>query len=397
MPFHDSGQAGAKPLTTNTKGTVGVTTVRHFSGQRQSAHKPFETVASEESQAALRQMSLERLMAYGVHHADAMELRGRVWSGETWQSVAYDLAETCLSRAGPTVAPETPQTSANRLFRASALVRMSQMMMVGNSAERSAIVRRAGQLYEEASALVADRERILFETPNGLLTAWMHHSKASKAVGWVVVIGGIEGWAMDFGEMGNALAERGVNAVALDGPGQGESRMVHGHFLNLGWEAAYAAVFDALQRSNPSLPIGFIGNSMGGAVGMHLARIDRRIAAFCDNGGGPKPARPRSSTTFAQKMAAHVGDVSIEASTEVWRSIVPIDPDLPVRCPLLVVHGALDPVVSTEDAKAMFDSGVSDDKHLVIFDDGDHCIYNHADDKHALIGDWIVSRLANAQ
>jgi esterase/lipase len=36
----------------------------------------------------------------------------------------------------------------------------------------------------------------------------------------------------------------------------------------------------------------------------------------------------------------------------------------------------------------------TDDKEMVVFSDGDHCIYNHRDDRDALIADWVRSRLA---
>jgi len=380
-----------------SKVATGVRKIVHpYSGQRQAAHSPIDEVADEEGQAALRQMSTERLMGYGVHHPDALELRGRVWSGEDWQTVATELAEICLSPPECTAAPESDQTRANRLLRASALLRMSQMMMVDNSPERSAIFARAGRLYEDAADLRGDPRRMIIETPNGPLVGWLHRSKQGDPVGRAVVIGGVEGWAMDFDGMAGALTERGIEALLLDGPGQGESRMQYHHYLKVGWEADYSAVFDMLETSEPRLPIGFVGNSMGGAVGMHLAKLEPRIAAFCDNGGSPRPGRDRGQTTFAYKMAAHVGDVTLEEASKVWRTLIPVDPDNPVRCPLLVVHGGRDPLVSDEDAQAMFEAGVSDDRQLVVFEDGDHCIYNHADDKHALIGDWLASRLENA-
>lgn len=365
--------------------------VRWFSGKRQSAYASPDAVAVEESQAALRQLSLERLMAYGVHHPDAVELRARVWSGERWQDVATDLAETCLAPPERHVAPETAVTRRNRLFRASALLRMSQMMMLSNSPERTAIFVRAGKAFEEAAALGGDRRRMTIDTKNGRLAGWLYPS-VGPAIGRAVVIGGIEGWAMDFGEMGLELARRGVEALLLDGPGQGESRFIHEHYLRPGWEASYYSVFDLMERLEPRLPFGFIGNSMGGSVAMHLAAREPRIAACCDNGGPLDPGRARASSMML-KVAAHVGDVTPEFAIEVWKSIVAVDPAKPVTCPLLVVHGGQDPLVSTEDAEAIFGSGKGMDTSMVEYSDGDHCVYNHADDKHALICDWMASRL----
>jgi hypothetical protein len=50
--------------------------------------------------------------------------------------------------------------------------------------------------------------------------------------------------------------------------------------------------------------------------------------------------------------------------------------------------------VSTDDARSVFDWASSTDKQMVIYSDGDHCVYNHSDDKHNLISDWVSHRLA---
>ncbi|MEL6233364.1 MAG: alpha/beta fold hydrolase [Pseudomonadota bacterium] len=368
---------------------------RRFSGQRDAATAPVDTVELPESQAALRQMSMERLMAYGVHHADAIELRGRVATGELWQAVATELAETCLAPADFHVSPETDATRANRLFRASALMRMSQMMMVDNTPERAEIFAAAGKLYGQAAALTGDRRRVEIETPEGIVIGWFFPVR--EPVGRVAIIGGIEGWAMDFDHLAVPLAQRGVETLLLDGPGQGESRMVHGTYLTHDWPAVYGAVFEALAAMAPAVPLGMIGNSMGGAFALHLARTNARIVAVCNNGGSPEPGVDLGESTMARKMRAHTGLTSFVEARQVWASAVPIDPAAPVPCPMLVVQGARDPIITAEAAQAMFEAGVSEDRYMVTFDDGDHCIYNHADDKTALIGDWMASRLKAAQ
>ncbi|MEM8730688.1 MAG: alpha/beta fold hydrolase [Pseudomonadota bacterium] len=369
---------------------------RHFCGQRSAAFAPAETAELPESQAALRQMSMERIMAYGVHHPDAVELRARVATGEMWQDVATELAETCLAPPEFHVSPETDATRANRLFRAAALMRMSQMMMVDNTPQRFEIFAAAGRLYEEAAALTGDRRRLDVETVAGTVTGWFFDA-ATPVIGRVVIIGGIEGWAMDFDHLALPLAQRGVETLLLDGPGQGESRMVHGTYLTPDWPAVYGRVFETLAAMSPPAPLGMIGNSMGGSFALHLARTDRRISAVCNNGGSPDPGVDLGESTISRKMRSHTGLESFVASRQVWASAVPIDPSAPVPCPMLVLQGSQDPIITAEAARAMFDAGISDDRHLVTFDDGDHCIYNHADDKTALIGDWMASRLKAAR
>jgi pimeloyl-ACP methyl ester carboxylesterase len=363
-----------------------------FSGARHLALAEIAPDISEESQAALRQLSLERLMAYGVDHADAMELRTRVQSGEGWQAAATDLASR-LTAPDLALAIETAATRAGRLYRASALLRMSQMMMFLDNGERREIFAEAARLFEEAALLSGDRDRMIIEGDSGPLVGWMY--PAAATIGQVIVIGGIEGWAMDFGAMGVEFAKRGLDALLLDGPGQGESRLRFGHLLSARWEEDYACVISALARRSP-LPIGFVGNSMGGAVAVHVAARDSRIKACCDNGGSSRPGGPRPFNSFFRKMMAHAGATTADQAYAVWGTVDPIASAHPLTCPLLVVQGGNDPVVTMEHAERMLDRAQSPDKRLELFSDGDHCIYNHSDDKHALIGDWMASRLTAA-
>jgi len=366
--------------------------VRQFSGRRSLAHgEPAESL-SPESQAALRQLSLERLMAYGVHHADAIELRARVASGEPWKETATELAETCLNPPESIVSPTTGATLINRLYRSSALLRMSQMMMLTDVPERKAIFARAGELFREAALADGGRRDVRIETRNGPLIGW-HFAATDAPVGQVLVIGGVEGWAMDFAEMGVALAARNLEVLVLDGPGQGESRLLLGHYLSGDWVDTYRDVLDWMEQQSPHLPIGMVGNSMGGSFAVHLAAVDSRIVACCDNGGTSMPAMAKANATFFLKMTAHVGNVSEDEAVAVWSTVRPTDPEHPIQAPLLVIQGGLDPLITNADATFLFDRAASPDKEMVIFSDGDHCVYNHPDDKLALIGDWLRSRL----
>lgn len=374
---------------------------RQYSGRREAAHAPAGDLAPE-AEAALRQFSLERLMGYGVAFADAIELRARVGTGERWQDAADELAGAVLDSPEYAVAPATDASRAARLFRTSALIRMSQAMMLADDAERIAIYARAGALYATGANLAGDRTRVEIATGAGTLVGWLYPSATGKTHGRVLVIGGVEGWAMDCADAGIALARRGIETLTLDGPGHGESRMTYGSYLSPSFLDAYGEVVTWLAARGPE-PIGVVGQSIGGSFAIHLAARDLRIAACVDNGGTTAPAMARyqrgagaanKGLTFFRKMAAHVGhDVDDDAAEAVWRHVAPADAAFPIKCPLLIVQGALDPLISQHDADHLFASAASVDKQMVIFSDGDHCIYNHADDRNALIGDWLVSRL----
>lgn len=349
---------------------------------------------SEEDAAALRQFSLQRLMGYSVEYSDATELRAFVEAGMPWKDAAVALAEQRIGRADHPDAPLLSSSRNDLLLRASALFRMAQMMMLSDSPERFTLYRRAAELFAEA--LHGRCERISIPTAAGSMAAWSLSPDDSGPRPGVLIVGGIEGWAMDLLGLGQPLAERGLNVLMLDGPGQGETRFEYRHYLDRDWPAAYGAAIDTLLDMTAGAPVGVLGNSVGGGVAMLLAGRDRRVAACCNNGGLLVPLRQRERKGFFPKVEAFCGPASAAEIEEIWEDFEITAERMSLTCPLLIVQGGLDPLVSVEDSAQMLEWAGSADKQMVVFDDGDHCIYNHPADKLALVGDWFASRLAGA-
>lgn len=375
---------------TNTKLTDEVEK-RQFKGRRIETEEAYESLAAE-SQAALRQYSLERTVGYGVDYADAIELRARVLDGETWQSASTELADICLDRVERAPQECGDATRIAYLRRASALLRMSQAMMLQDTDERREIFAKAAQLYGQAADLAGDCSSLLVDTSEGPVAGWLHQAKGDS-VASVMVIGGVEGWAMDFSSLGDALAARGIDAYMLDGPGQGQTRFEHRHYLTGSWRNAYAGVVDHLSSRASEQPIGFIGNSMGGSFAMAFTAGDRRIGACCNNGGPIAPWMAPQEGTFFSKMMSFSNTEDKEKAVEVWSTAAPAKGGDNKNYPLLLVHGNEDPLVSNQLAEMLFQGSPTSDKHMVTFSDGDHCIYRHKQDRDILMSDWMRARL----
>jgi esterase/lipase len=350
------------------------------------------TPLSDESEAALRQLTLQRLMGYSVEFGDAGELRRLVELGVPWQEATTSVADYHLARLDDPNQPLSGPTRRDLLIRISALLRMSQIMMLSDSDERRDIYRRAARLFLEAFTTEPHCERVSIDFDGKPMVAWFAGAGRSAAPS-VLIIGGIEGWAMDLLGLGEILQRRGINALLLDGPGQGETRFDHDHFLDENWRAAYSAAITFLIERSGGAPVGVLGNSVGGGIAMKLAAFDRRIAACCNNGGLRNPLVHRERRGFFPKVAAFCGAVSADDVDRIWRTVELTPDSLGMSCPLLIVHGRLDPMITVEDVTDFLGWATSSDKQLRIFADGDHCIYNHPADKHALIGDWFLDRL----
>jgi alpha-beta hydrolase superfamily lysophospholipase len=362
---------------------------RHFRGNG-AADTAAIDLLSPESQAALRQFSIQRLMGYGLTIADAIELRGRVAAGEPWREAADALASECLT---PDVVPASLKTRADILYRASALLRMSQVMMVDDSEQRRAIFQRAVDHFAAGAEITKDRSKLLVETPAGPIAGWLFPA-IGDSQGAVILIGGVEGWAMDFAALSTWLAARGIDVYAIDGPGQGESRLMYGHYFDSLWMQAYSHVIGYAGARAPGGKVAFVGNSMGGTFAIEMAAVDKRIVACCSNGGPRRaPNVIGRKETKVRKVHTFCGPVSEEEAQRLWEKIDAVNAGTRVVCPLLIIQGGSDPLVSDEEATEIFESVCANDKTMLIFSDGDHCIYNHAEDKHNLIGDWILDRL----
>lgn len=373
--------------------------VREFVGRQAETEAVMAGLAAE-SQAALRQFSLERMMGYSVDHADAVEVRARVVQGEAWRSAALAMAQTCLRFADIAAQSRIHPTRIAYLRRASALTRMSQVMMLVDTDERRDTYRAAAEQYRTAAALLGDREPVLVDAGDRQVAGWLFATRG-PAVGSAIVVGGIEGWGLDFESLAETLAARGVETLLLDGPGQGETRLVHQGYLSADWRTAYRAAIDCLDARAPGRPIGIIGNSMGGSFAMAVAADDTRIRACCNNGGIIAPAMVPPVGTFFSKMVAFCGKDAgaqgqVAEAVDTWKTVTPIRSGANQGYPLLVVQGGKDPLVTTPMSEALLKGAPTQDKRMVVFSDGDHCIYNHKQDRDVLIADWMLERLSAA-
>ena len=189
---------------------------------------------------------------------------------------------------------------------------------------------------------------------------------------------------------------RGIDAYLVDGPGQGESRLRWGHYLTRGWMATWRQIVDHVVTRTRTLPLFIVGNSMGGCLVMNYGPTDERIAGICSN-GGPRRAPSLAGDLPSKLKKFHVfcGDVPSETAEEIWGSLNSAQAMASSRQPLLILHGGFDPLVTETEVSEILHMAGSDDRTLVIFSDGDHCVYNHPDDKHNLVGDWILERAAH--
>lgn len=189
-----------------------------------------------------------------------------------------------------------------------------------------------------------------------------------------------------------ALARRGLATVLLEAPGQGETRLFGGLVLDERVDQAFSATLDVVQaQTGYDGPYGVWGNSFGGLLAARAAVHDRRFGACCVNGADANP-RPRPFRTASEQAQALLGVGTDDEIAAVFRTLW-LDPAADqTAAAVLVLHGGADPLVTLDQQKVFLD--LSAQPTLRVWEDGEHTIYNHSDERTEFACDWFRTQLS---
>ncbi|MFI5721058.1 hypothetical protein [Nocardia sp. NPDC051750] len=141
-----------------------------------------------------------------------------------------------------------------------------------------------------------------------------------------------------------ALTRRGLSAVLLEAPGQGETRIFG----------------------------------------------DSRFGACCVNGAPSRP-EPAPFRTAAEQSQALLGAGSDAEVAAVFRTLW-IDSAVDrTSAAVLVLHGEADPLITLDQQRPFLD--LSADSSLRVWEDGEHTIYNHSAKRTDFVADWFRHQL----
>jgi pimeloyl-ACP methyl ester carboxylesterase len=193
-----------------------------------------------------------------------------------------------------------------------------------------------------------------------------------------------------------ALADAGFRSILVDLRGHGRSS---GEYLTYGVVEArdVSQLLDALEARGMVLgPVGVHGYSYGGAVAIHLAARDARIAAtvavsaFSSVRGVVRDYLVR----YAPKLAPAVSETWLDAAVDLGGQMAEFDPDAaaPARVApnsksrILLVHGTLDDQVPAYHADAIERSApgrvkkllLPGETHASVLADGAHVVRDAA-------------------
>lgn len=354
-----------------------------------------EDAAVKANLAHQRAMPMTRLLDCGMDPGDATRLHSLTAAGEPWDIVAEAIATERLQLAEQAEAEGNLVTAGEARRRGIAALVFAQMAFNFDEPRKVALYRSliaACQAFARVSDLPFERVETGFSGKN--LIGWLVRPAGGKARGAVILFGGQSGWGIAYLPIARELARRGLATLLAEGPGQGETRIEQGLYLQPGIEAAFSRWVDfILADASLGMP-GIWGNSYGGLWAAHTASSDSRIRACCVNGSFARPGILPFRTAFEQS-AAMIGSQD-RAAIETVMEKLRFDPARDrIACPLLVLHGGADPLVTLEDQQPFLDAAAGE-ANLRIWPDGEHTIYNHSFERTALAADWFAARLGPA-
>ena len=347
-----------------------------------------------EMESLRRAMPIQRLIGGGMRFDDAHAIHAMSGTGIAWHVAGRWLGDRNRRTAEAAATP----VGARAFYRyAAACFRVGQAALPidtpGKRDLHAAMVDAFGEAARRDDPMTEKHE---IPWRSGALCGWLIRPRGVVRPPVVLVVGGFDGWREEYWPGAEQLALRGVAAFLVDGPGQGETRLRDGLYIDGDFPQAFSAMADYLRADRRLADvIGLWGNSLGGFLAAAAAVRDPRFAAVCVNGGSVRPIElPERHPRFWNKVEAMVGTTDRAHARTVFQAFDLSERAADIRCPLLQLHGEPDQVFLLENARAIHDLASSTDKTLLLWPDGDHCIYNHSEEKNVVVADWFASRLA---
>ncbi len=261
-------------------------------------------------------------------------------------------------------------------------------------------------------------ERVSVPYEGTTLPAWFMPAEGTggKPAPTVVFFNGLDG-TKEVGILygGVALAERGINTLAIDGPGQGEALRLQGITGRYDSEVPAGAAFDYVAQRPDVDParIAIMGISMGGYYAPRAAAMDPRFAA-CVAWGGHFDyheswiRRRREIESGGTRVSAPyfhllwvLGVPDMDAAMKKLEQFRLAGVAERISCPFLCVHGENDTIVPVDYARRLFAAVGAQDKTLHVFDadegGSEHCQGDNRILGATYVADWLADRLVEGK
>lgn len=340
-------------------------------------------------------------------------LLGREGDNEAWCEEWSRMAEAMERRAQEAAAENHALTAGTWYLHAATYYGYGERYLPPG--ERKLTVYRAHlRCFREGMARrYPNAERVQVPYEGTTLPAWFMRGRGSaEKAPTVVFFNGLDG-SKEVGILygGIELAARGINTLAIDGPGQGETLRLQNITSRYDWEVPARAAYEYVARRDDVDPkrVAIMGISMGGYLAPRAAAMEPRFAACVAWGGHfdyheAWTRRRREMESGGTRVSAPhfhllwvLGVPDMDAAMEKLKKYTLAGVAEKISCPFLVVHGEHDTIVPVDYARRLYEAAGSRNKKLKIFtaEEGgaEHCQGDNRVLGANYVADWLADNL----
>jgi alpha-beta hydrolase superfamily lysophospholipase len=326
---------------------------------------------------------------------------------EEWSAMADRVA-----KVADTAAAEGRQiTAGNHYMRAANYYYSAERFMTPGD-EKMAMYRKALRCWHAAiERLHPEIERVEVPYEGKSLPAYFLRAPGPGRKRTVVLFDGMDNAKeMSVIFAGIDFAKRGINTLAIDGPGQSEALRLRQIHSRPDYEVAGRAAYDyvaALPEVDPQKVV-VMGYSFGGYHAPRVAGMDKRYAGCVALGAmhwdmhawqadikARLAADPRSSFSSSFQFRWVIGAPDNATALEWAKKFSLEGIAQQIECPVLILHGEDDRVVALQEAKTLYEKVGAKNKTLKIFtaEEGgtEHCQVDNRQLGIDYVGDWILA------
>jgi dienelactone hydrolase len=330
---------------------------------------------------------------------------GRAWTQE-WSREADRVA-----KLGDEADSEGRDITAGNQYMRAGNYYYSAERFIPPGEQKLAMYRKALRCYQGAmERLHPDIERVEVPYEGTSLPAWFVKGRGLGKRPTVVLFDGMDNAKeMSVIFAGLDFAKRGINTLAIDGPGQSEPLRLRNIPTRHDYEAAGIPAYNfvSARPEVDSQRVAVMGYSFGGYHAPRICAFDKRYAACVAFGAmhwnvydfvkGHAPTDPRQTSASTFQFRWVVGAPDNDTALEWSKKFTLEGVAEKVQCPILILHGENDRVVPLSEAKKLYERVGSKNKTLKIFTGAEtgaeHCQVDNRQLGVDFIGDWLLETM----